>query len=79
MAEKEKAIDGFYAYYGTWTVDLSGSTVTHHIQQSLYPAERGEKGVRKLKLDGKRLTLSAETHEMGETHQRILVWERMEP
>ena len=42
-AEKEKAIDGFYAYYGTWSVDASGSTVTHHIQQSLYPAERGER------------------------------------
>jgi hypothetical protein len=25
-AEKEKAIDGFYAYYGTWSVDASGTT-----------------------------------------------------
>ncbi len=78
-AEKEKAIDGYYGYYGTWTVDPSGATVTHHIQQSLYPAERGEEGVRGLSLDGKRLTLSAEAHEMGETHQRILVWERVGP
>ncbi len=77
--EKEKAIDGYYGYYGTWTVDATSSTVTHHIQQSLYPGERGEEGVRRLALDGKRLTLSAEAHEMGETHQRVLVWERVEP
>src|SRR5947208_2398154 len=36
-ARKKKAIDGFYAYYRTWSVDPSGSTVTHHIEQSLYP------------------------------------------
>lgn len=78
-AEKEKAIDGYYGYYGTWTVDPTGSTVTHHIQESLYPGERGEEGVRRLSFDGKRLTLSAEAHEMGETHQRVLVWERVGP
>ncbi len=78
-AEKEKAIDGFYAYYGTWSLDPSGSTITHHIEQSLYPGERGEAGVRQSILDGNRLTLSAEAHEMGETHERILVWERIEP
>ena len=36
-AEKVAAIEGYYAYFGTWTVDSSGSTVTHHIEQSLYP------------------------------------------
>jgi hypothetical protein len=76
--EKEAAINGFYSYYGTWSVDASGSTVTHHIQQSLYPGERGEEGIRRAVLHGKQLTLSAESHEMGETHQRILVWERIE-
>jgi hypothetical protein len=78
-AEKVAAIDGFYAYYGTWTVDPSGSTVTHHIQQSLYPGERGEEGVRRLMLDGNRLTLFAKAHEMGEDHDRKLVWERVLP
>ena len=77
-AEKEKAIDGFYAYYGTWSVDAAGLSVTHHIRQSLYPGERGEEGVRGLVLDGNRLTLTAEAHEMGEIHERVLVWERIE-
>ena len=77
-ADKVAAIDGYYGYFGTWTVDPSGSTVTHHIKHSLYPAERGEDGVRRLALDGNRLTLAATAHEMGEEHQRRLLWERVQ-
>lgn len=75
--EKAAALDGYYAYFGTWTVDEGQGTVTHHIQQSLYPAERGENGVRHFVLEGDRLTLTAKTHEMGEDHMRRLVWERL--
>ena len=78
-AEKVAAIDGYYAYFGTWSVDPSNSTVTHHIQQSLYPAERGTDGVRRFSFAGNRLTLIARTHEMGEEHERSLVWERIPP
>jgi lipocalin-like protein len=78
-SEKVAAIDGYYAYFGTWTVDPSGATVTHHITQSLYPGERGEEGVRRLELRRDRLTLTAKTHEMGEEHERRLVWERTAP
>jgi hypothetical protein len=76
--EKAAAIDGFYAYYGTWTVDEAGATVTHHIKESLYPAERDTDGTRQLTLEGNRLTLVAHAHEMGEDHERKLVWERVE-
>ncbi len=76
-AEKTAAIDGYYAYFGTWSIDASGSSVTHHIRHSLYPGERDQNGVRQLKLDGNRLTLTAKAHEMGEDHQRVLVWERL--
>src|SRR3974390_1294795 len=75
--QKTKAIDGYYAYFGTWTVDATKSTVTHHIETSLYPAERGENGTRHLTLDGDRLTLTAKAHEMGEDHERKLVWQRI--
>jgi hypothetical protein len=76
-AEKAGAFDGFYAYYGTWTFDASNSTVTHHIQQSLTPGERGEDAVRHFELAGDRLVLTANTHEMGEDHERKLVWQRV--
>jgi hypothetical protein len=76
-AEKVAAVDGFYAYYGTWKVDPLGATVNHHIRQSLYPGERGEEGVRSLSIEDNMLTLTAKAHEMGEDHLRRLVWERI--
>jgi Lipocalin-like domain len=78
-AEKVTAIDGYYAYYGTWSVDASGTSVTHHLHQSLYPGERGDDAIRMLSLEANRLTLVAKAHEMGEDHQRRLVWERVSP
>ena len=75
--QKTKAIDGYYAYIGTWSVDAAKSTVTHHIEQSLYPAEPGQNLSRHLVLEGDRLTLTAKTHEMGEDHERKLVWQRV--
>jgi len=78
-AEKAAAMDAFYGYYGTWTIDDAGATVTHHIKQSLYPGERDSEAVRQLSLEANRLTLVAKTHEMGEDHQRKLTWERIEP
>jgi hypothetical protein len=76
--EKAVAIDGFYAYYGTWTIGDAGATVTHHIKQSLYPGERDTEATRRLTLEGNRLTLVAKAHEMGEDHERKLIWERIE-
>ena len=73
-AEKAAAFNGYYAYYGTWAIDQVASTVTHHIKQSLCPGERGEDGVRHFLFEGDHLTLTAKTHEMGEDHERKLVW-----
>jgi hypothetical protein len=78
-SEKVTAIDSYYAYYGTWNVDPSGGSVTHHIRQSLYPGERGEEVVRRLSIQGNRLTLLAKAHEMGEDHERRFLWERLPP
>lgn len=78
-ADKANAIESYYAYFGTWTIDPAAMTVTHHLRQSLYPGERGEDFVRQLSIDGERLTLLAKLHEMGEEHVRRLVWERVQP
>lgn len=77
QAEKSAAIDGYYAYFGTWTVNESAPSVTHHIHHSLYPAERDQDGIRGVTLQDNRLTLTAKAHEMGEDHTRRLVWERV--
>jgi hypothetical protein len=79
VAEKAQAAEGYYAYAGTWTLDAANRTVTHHIKQSLVPGERGEDFLRHLSVEGDRLTLNAKIHEMGEDHQRKLVWQRIPP
>lgn len=76
-AEKSSAFDNYYSYCGTWSLDTSQQKVIHHIRQSLIPGEVGEDYVRHYVLDGDRLTLTAKTHEMGEDHQRKLVWQRL--
>src|SRR5260370_35312876 len=75
-AEKAVAADGYYAYFGTYSVDVTASTVTHHLKESLYPGERGEDFVRHFSIAGVRLTLIATVHEMGEDHLRRLTWHR---
>lgn len=76
-ADKAAAAEGYYAYFGTWTIDAKNSTVTHHIQQALVPGERGEELVRHVELAGDQLTLTAKVHEVGEDRKRILVWQRV--
>lgn len=76
-ADKVAAVEGYYAYFGAWDVDPSVGTVTHHIQQSLRPGERGDEAVRHFTFNGDLLTLTATSHEMGEEHQRKIVWRRV--
>jgi catechol 1,2-dioxygenase len=77
VADRVAVAEGYYAYFGRWTVDSMQSTVTHHLQESLYPGERGQEFVRHAKLEGNHLTLMAKVHEMGEDHERRLKWERL--
>lgn len=71
-AERAVAADGYYAYFGTFSVDAATTTVTHHLQESLHPGERGADYPRTFTIADGRLTLVATTQEMGETHQRRL-------
>ena len=75
--EKAIAADGYYAYFGTFSVDVAASTVTHHLKESLYPGERGENFVRHFSIVDGHLTLIGKVHEMGEDHQRRLIWRRL--
>jgi len=77
QVDKAKAYENYYAYFGTWTLDPAAKTVTHHIQESLRPGERHDDAVRHFELDGDRLILTAKSHEMGEDHERKLVWQRL--
>jgi hypothetical protein len=78
-SQKAAAADGYYAYYGQYTLDVAKSTVTHHLRDALLPGERGKDFLRQYSINNGRLTLVARMHELGEDHVRRLVWQKLAP
>jgi Lipocalin-like domain len=58
-AELSAALTGYTAYFGTYSVDESTATVTHHVTGSLFPNWVGTKQRRQIVLHGDQLTLSS--------------------
>jgi hypothetical protein len=69
-----RVITGYDSYFGRYTVDEKASTVTHHVQGSLFPEDVGDDWVRPFTIEGDTLTLRL-TGEDGLT--RTLVFHRM--
>jgi hypothetical protein len=67
---------GYIAYFGTYEVAPDGESVVHHVQGSLNPAWVGGQQVRKMRIDGDRLVLSADVRKNGDTVTHTLTWER---
>lgn len=74
----------FFAYHGTYSLDESARTVTHHVSGSLAPSWVGTDQVREYEfLSDDRLRLSAVikngevAREAGVTGRQILVWQRI--
>ena len=77
-AEKIAAIDGYYAYYGTYECDIESKTVIHNVQVSLRPDEVGTRYRRHFEVVGDRLTLTTAPYtQSGESRFNRLIWERM--
>jgi hypothetical protein len=67
-----RAVGGYVAYFGTFSVDETKGVVIHHVQCALDPSWVGGDQVREYEFDGDRLTLSA-----GLSGRRVrLTWER---
>jgi Lipocalin-like domain len=63
--EFKQAYLGYYAYWGTYTINEADSTVEHNIQSSLYPVEVGRKFKRSLLFDGAKLVLTTPPFKAG--------------
>lgn len=72
--EIRNAFEGYYAYFGTYHVNVREMTVTHHLEGSLRPAEIGRDYVRAYKISGDLLSLNPVRD--GRKLQVRLVWER---
>ncbi len=71
-AELREAAGGFIAYFGTFDVDESTTTVIHHVEACLVASWVGHDLSRKYRFQGNRLMLSA----VNATFSVDLVWER---
>src|SRR5262245_19720832 len=76
-AEVRAAFNGFFAYFGRYSVDPAQGTVTHHIRGASFPNWTGVEHVRHFRADGRRLILwTPEIRVEGRKVTLIAIWER---
>jgi hypothetical protein len=68
--EAFSAVKDYIAYFGTYTVDETAGTVTHHRHNSLQPGDSGDL-VRRYEFNGDRLVLRAPNSTLEVTWERI--------
>ena len=77
-AEVRAAFEGHLSYFGTYTIDSSAGTVTHHVRGASYPNWIGHDQIRYYRLDGPYLLLSTPPIlYRGESLEYTLTWERI--
>jgi hypothetical protein len=74
------AVRSYVAYVGTYEVDRLAATVTHHLEQSIFPNWNGTAQVRHYTFDDDgRLELTTPPTRFGEAHVvGALVWQRLD-
>jgi hypothetical protein len=76
-ANNSAAVNGFDAYFGTYTVHEATGSVRQVLQGSLSPGDVGKVVTREMRVDGDVLTIElATTSGDGEPVTRTLTWRR---
>ena len=76
--ELRSAYEGINSYFGTFSVDDTAKTVTHHVIAASLPSRHGSDQMRHFEFDGDRLTLKAPGRFLkGQMMTGVLVWERV--
>ena len=77
-AEVRAAFEGHVSYFGTYTIDTSARSVTHHVRGASYPNWMGHDQIRYYRIDASHLVLSTPPIlDRREWLKYILTWERM--
>jgi Lipocalin-like domain len=75
--ELREAFDGYFGYYGRYTVDEKAGAVTHHVEGAAYPNYIGTDQRRLFTLEGDRLTLRTPPERAaGADVVYTIVWQR---
>ncbi len=70
-------LNGYEAYFGSYTIDETNHTVTHHLEGALAAADVGKNLVRQFQVSGDKLTIVVRTSSPKERQIRTLTWERV--
>jgi hypothetical protein len=75
----EKMARHFVAYAGPFSVDVGNGTVTHHVDVSLFPSWQGRDQVRRVTIEGGRLSIIASDQSSadGRIFHSELIWLRV--
>jgi hypothetical protein len=76
LKELRAAYDGYYSYFGRYSVSATGDSVTHFVQASHRPEEVGITYHRGVKVMGDRLFIDAHVELGGVPRHRVLTWKR---
>lgn len=76
-ANNSRAVNGYDAYFGTYSVDDAKGTVTQRLLGSLTADNVGLVLSRKMTVDGDRLIIRLRTSVDGEPVDRTLTWRRI--
>jgi Lipocalin-like domain len=63
--EFRNAYFGYYAYWGTYTINDAGNGVIHNVQGSERPGEVGKKFPRAISIDGSKLVITTPSYKAG--------------
>jgi hypothetical protein len=63
--EFRNAFFGYYAYWGTYTVNANGTGVVHNVQGSQRPPAVGQKFQRSVSIDGTKLVITTPSYKAG--------------
>jgi Lipocalin-like domain len=63
--EFRNAFFGYYAYWGTYTINDAGNGVVHNVQGSERPGEVGIKYPRSVSIDGTKLVITTPSYQAG--------------
>ncbi|CAJ1494110.1 lipocalin-like domain-containing protein [[Mycobacterium] kokjensenii] len=74
--DADAPMPGYIAYGGPFDVDEDTATVHHRVSMSILPELLKTPQLRRARVDGDRLTLSARNTDAGVTSDNTLVWVR---
>lgn len=75
-SNNSQSVNGYDAYFGTYTIDETSHTVTHHLKGALAAADVGKNLVREFQVSGDKLTIIVRTNSPKEKQIITLTWER---